>query len=186
MASFDAFSSSCLSGRLPLYMGPQMTAGTVSKTVCSNLKASHASSRKREGFLSGRVVPFLSPDCSSPPTIGIVKIVAQIGRDNELLRLRAKVMSSAGYVVHSMTPDEAIGEVRNARRPQVWVFCHTLEFYELVPIAVAIRIGRPTDKLLRLTALNDIGQVPGLFDAWLEPVAGVDDLLRTVAGLAGQ
>jgi hypothetical protein len=32
--------------------------------------------------------------------------------------------------------------------------------------------------------LNDIGQVPGLFDELLEPIMGVDELLRVVAALA--
>jgi hypothetical protein len=110
--------------------------------------------------------------------------VVQIGRDQELLRLRAKVISSAGYTVRSMTPDEATAELKKARGVSVWVFCHTLEFYELALLAVAIRKERSTDKLLRLTGLNDIRQVPGLFDELLEPVKGVDDLLRVVADLA--
>jgi hypothetical protein len=112
--------------------------------------------------------------------------VVQIGRDEELLRLRAMVMTSAGYTVHSMTPDEATVELKQAQEVRVRVFCHTLEFYELALLAVAIRRERPADKLLRLTGLNDIRQVPGLFDELLEPVKGVDDLLRTVADLARQ
>ena len=164
----------------------QQMTGTVPTTAGSCLKDPHSAFRKRGGSLSDKVVPFARPDASSRPTNGLVKVVAQIGRDHELLRLRAMVMRSAGYIVHSMTLDEAAKEVRSARLAQVWVFCHTLEFYELAPLAAAIRMARPTDKLLRLTALNDVGQVPGLFDAWLEPVTGVDDLLRTVDGLANQ
>jgi hypothetical protein len=52
-------------------------------------------------------------------------------------------------------PDEAVAEVQKARAAQVWVFCHTLEFYELALLAVAIRQRRPADKLLRLAGLND-------------------------------
>jgi hypothetical protein len=111
-------------------------------------------------------------------------MVVQIGRDQELLRLRAKLISSAGYTVHSITPDEAAAEVRGARGAAVWVFCHTLEFYELALLAVAIRNSWPEDKLLRLTGLNDIGQAAGLFDEFLEPVRGVDDLLQVVTTLA--
>ena len=66
----------------------------------------------------------------------------------------------------------------------MWVFCHTLEFYELALLAVAIRNSRPADKLLRMNGLDDIGQMPGLFDGLLEPVRSVDDLLRTVSELA--
>jgi hypothetical protein len=114
------------------------------------------------------------------------QVVIQIGRDRELLRLRAKVISSAGYTVHTMTPEEATAEIRKARGGQVWVFCHTLEFYELALLAVAIRSSWPEDKLLRLIGLNDIGLAPGLFAELLEPVKGVDDLLRAVAELATQ
>ena len=85
-----------------------------------------------------------------------------------------------------MTPEETTAEVRRARGGQVWVFCHTLEFYELALLAVAIRSSWPEDKLLRLSGLNDVGQAPGLFDELLEPVKSVDDLLRAVAELATQ
>jgi hypothetical protein len=85
-----------------------------------------------------------------------------------------------------MTPDETMAEIRKARRGQVWVFCHTLEFYELALLAVTIRSTFPEDKLLRLMGLDDVGQVPGLFDGLLEPVKGVDDLLQAVAELATQ
>jgi hypothetical protein len=137
-------------------------------------------------MLPGRVIPFLVP--VDPPSAGAEQpnIVVQIGRDEELLRLRAMVIGSAGYTVHSMTPDQATGELKKAQGVRVWVFCHTLEFYELALLAVAIRRERPADKLLRLTGLNDIRQVPGLFDELLEPVKGVDDLLRMVADLARQ
>jgi hypothetical protein len=85
-----------------------------------------------------------------------------------------------------MTPDETMAEIRKARGGQVWVFCHTLEFYELALLAVAIRSTFPEDKLLRLIGLDDVGEVPGLFDGLLEPVNGVDDLLQAVAELATQ
>jgi nucleotidyltransferase/DNA polymerase involved in DNA repair len=137
-------------------------------------------------MLPGRLIPFSSPEnppCRAPE---LPNIVVQIGRDKELLRLRAMVISSAGYTVHSMTPDQASAELQQAGGTRVWVFCHTLEFYELALLAVAIRRLRPADKLLRLTGLNDIRQAAGLFDELLEPVEGVDDMLRMVADLAKQ
>jgi hypothetical protein len=131
-----------------------------------------------------RVIPFSLP--IDPPGLRADQpnVVVQIGRDEELLRLRAMVMTAAGYTVHSMTPDQANGELKKAQGVQVWVFCHTLEFYELALLALAIRKERPGDKLLRLSGLNDIRQVPGLFDDLLEPVKGVDDLIRTIADLS--
>jgi hypothetical protein len=131
-----------------------------------------------------RVIPFSLPIDPPSPHSEQPNIVVQIGRDEELLRLRAMVMTAAGYTVHSMTPDQANGELKKAQGVQVWVFCHTLEFYELALLALAIRKERPEDKLLRLSGLNDIRQVPGLFDDLLEPVKGVDDLLRMIADLA--
>jgi hypothetical protein len=100
------------------------------------------------------------------------------------LRLREKIISCAGYTVQSMTPDQVTAEIRKAHGPRIWVFCHTLDFYELALLAVAVRNAHPADKLLRLTRLNDIGQAPGLFDELLEPIKGVDDLLRVLAALA--
>jgi hypothetical protein len=137
-------------------------------------------------MLPGRVIPFSVPVGPAHPAAGQLNIVVQIGRDEELLRLRAMVISSAGLTVHSMTPDQATGELKRAKGPRVWVFCHTLEFYELALLAVAIRKERPADKLVRLTGLSDVRQVPGLFDQLLEPVMGVDDVIRMVADLAKQ
>ena len=137
-------------------------------------------------MLSGRLIPFAEhrePHSHVPQR---PQMVVLIGRDTELLRLRAKIIGSAGYTVHSMTPDQAVGEVRKERQAHVWIFCHTLEFYELALLAVAIRSSRPADKLLRLTGLDDIGEMPGLFDGLLEPIRSVDDLLRTVGELAMQ
>jgi hypothetical protein len=135
-------------------------------------------------MLPGRVIPFVEPADPYPQTTERFRIVVQVGRDQELLRLRARVIRSAGHSVYSVTPDEAVAVVRKARAAQVWVFCHTIEFYELALLAVAIRQSRPADKLLRLAGLNDTMQPSGLFDELLEPVEGVDDLLRVVAALA--
>jgi hypothetical protein len=113
-------------------------------------------------------------------------MVVQIGRDPELLHLRARIISSAGYTVHSVSPNEATAEIRKARAGQVWVFCHTLEFYELALLAAAVRNNCPKDKLLRLSGLNEIELAPGLFDELFEPVNGVEDLLQVVAALADE
>jgi hypothetical protein len=131
-----------------------------------------------------RVIPFSLPIDQPILDSDRSNLVVQIGRDEELLRLRAMVLSAAGYTVHSLTPDQTTEELKKARGVRVWVFCHTLEFYELALLALAIRKERPTDKLLRLSGLNDIRQVPGLFDELLEPAKGVDDLLRMIADLA--
>jgi hypothetical protein len=137
-------------------------------------------------MLSGRLIPFAEPSEPRSQVPQRPQMVVQVGRDRELLRLRAQIISSAGYTVHSMTPDEAFGDVRKEEEARVWVFCHTLEFYELALLAVAVRSSRPSDKLLRLTGLNDVGHMPGLFDGLLEPIRSVDDLLRTVSELATQ
>jgi hypothetical protein len=135
-------------------------------------------------MLPGRVIPFDDPNDPHSQVTGRPQRVVQIGRDPELLRLRARIIGSAGYAVHSMAPDEATAELRTACAAQIWVFCHTLEFYELALLAVAVRSNRPEDKLLRLTGLHDNGLAPGLFDELLEPVNGIDDLLQVVAYLA--
>jgi hypothetical protein len=137
-------------------------------------------------MLPGRVIPFteqshpFSEIPQQPPTVVLV------GRDSELLSLRARVIGDAGYVVQFITPDHAAAELRKARSAQLWVFCQTLEFYDLLVLAVAIRRSWPQHKLVRLTGFDDIGRVPGLFDESLEPVTGVDDLLRVIGNLAKQ
>lgn len=134
-------------------------------------------------MLTGRVIPFAKPSekgsqvSARPPLI-------QVGRDRELLRLQAKIIQSAGYTVFSIFPEEATAAIRRARGGRVWVFCHTVEFYELALLAAAIRHSCPADRLLRLTGLNDIEQPQGLFDEWLDSVRGVDELLQVVGRLA--
>lgn len=137
-------------------------------------------------MLPGRVLQFTESNAPHSRGPRHPQMVVQIGRDEELLRLRAKLISSAGYTVHSVTPGEATAEVGRKRGFSVWVFCHTLEFCELALLAVAIRNNRPQDKLLRLAGLNDIdvSEASGLFDEFLEPVMGVDELLRIVRNLA--
>ncbi len=64
---------------------------------------------------------------------------------------RALIISAAGYCVHSMTPNQVVAEIEKAHPFRVWVFCNTLEFYELAMLALGIRYARPADKLLRLS-----------------------------------
>jgi hypothetical protein len=135
-------------------------------------------------MLPRSVIPFINRSNSRRPSADRPQTVFQIGRDQALLRLRAKIISCAGYTVQSLTPDQVPAELREARGQRVWVFCHTLDLYELALVAVAIRNSQPADKLLRLTSLNDTVQAPGLFDDLLEPIMGVDELLRVVAALA--
>ena len=109
-------------------------------------------------MLPGRVIPFDDPNDPHSQVTGRPQRVVQIGRDPELLRLRARIIGSAGYAVHSMAPDEATAELRTARAAQIWVFCHTLEFYELALLAVGAHgqrvVGELLDDLERLAALG--------------------------------
>ncbi|HXP10368.1 MAG TPA: hypothetical protein VN828_17840 [Acidobacteriaceae bacterium] len=132
-------------------------------------------------MLPKRVIPFAEPRVKVSLEDALPqRLVVQIGRDRELLRLRAKLIHSSGYTVHSIFPEEATAEVRKTLGSRVWVFCHTLEFYELTLLAVAIRNSCPADRLLRLAGLNNMQQPQGLFDGWLDSVRGVDELLRAV------
>jgi hypothetical protein len=138
-------------------------------------------------MLPRRVIPFAEPgsrilQSASCPQTSIV----QIGRDHELLRLRARIIHSAGYSVRSLLPDEVTPQLRKAPGGQLWVFCHTLQFYEVALLAVAVRSSCPSDKLLRLTGFNDAGSAPGFFDELLESTRGVDELLRAISRLARQ
>jgi hypothetical protein len=140
---------------------------------------------KRPAMLLRRVIPFAEPSEKVSASAARPQLV-QIGHDRELLRLRAKIIHSAGYTVHSIFPDEATATVRKVSGSRVWVFCHTLEFYELALLAVAIRNSCPADKLLRLIGLSGIQQPQGLFDELLDSVRGVDELLQVVGRLVKQ
>ena len=101
-------------------------------------------------MLQRRLIPFINRSNSRRKGTERLQTVLQVGQDQELLRLRAKIISCAGYTVQSMTPDQVHAEICGAPGPQIWVFCHTLNFYELALLAVAIRNSHPADKLLRL------------------------------------
>src|SRR5580698_2475566 len=135
----------------------------------------------------GRVIPFTKqsrphPEASQPQQ----QMVVLIGKDPELLRLRAQILGYAGYTVHYITPDQVTPDFLKTRTVQLWVFCQTLEFHESAVLAAAIRSTWPEDKVLRLSGRNDIRQAPELFDESLHPVMGVDDLLRVVGTLVKQ
>jgi hypothetical protein len=136
-------------------------------------------------MLPGRVIAFTEQNhpCSEIPQQSLTVIL--IGRDPELLNLRARVIAAAGYIVYSVSPEQAKAELQKARRPKLWIFCQTLDFYELALLALAIRDSSLEHKLLRLSGLDDIRQTPGLFHELLEPVTGVDDLLRAIGRHAG-
>ena len=133
-----------------------------------------------------RVIPFAEPaekhlDKTAP--VVVRRSIIQLGRDQNLLALRARVIESSGASVHSIAPEEAETELANTQMPKIWIFCHTLEFREFVSLATRVRRERPTDKLLRLNGLDEARSSKDLVDRWLEPVSTVEDLLRMVADL---
>ena len=92
-------------------------------------------------MLSGRVIPFslpLVPPCSA---VEQANVVVQIGRDEELLQLRAKVMSSAGLTVTSMTPDQAPGNSKESKVQEYGSSATRLSFmnwhYWLLPFVMS-------------------------------------------------
>lgn len=138
-------------------------------------------------MMPGRVIPFAEPNGNTPMgQIWLQNSVVQIGRDQELLRLRAKVIHNAGFCVHSLVPDELTVHLPKAPGGQVWVFCHTLQDYEPALLATTIRSNRPSAKLLRLAGLHDAEQAQVFFDEWLEPTEGVDELLLAISRLMKQ
>src|ERR1700734_3933898 len=132
MASFDAFIAPAPPVGSALWASIlKRQEPAVSEGLTGNLRflpwALRAPVRNEWPMPLARVIPFSLPIDPPCPDSG-PHIVLQIGRDEELLRLRAMVLSAAGYTVHSMTPDQASGELKKAEGVRVWVFCHTLEF----------------------------------------------------------
>ena len=130
------------------------------------------------------VIPFFQPLDRLKASSAMRPLIVQVSRDRELSYLRAKLLTTAGHSVVSISPEELAAECRNLETSRVWVFCHTVEFYELAVMALTIRNVKPADKLLRMAGLEDVGLDPGLFDSLLEPITGVDGLLRAVADLS--
>jgi hypothetical protein len=134
-------------------------------------------------MVPARVIPFTSPGNINSHR---GQAVIQISRDEELSRLRAVFLGNTGYAVYSFEPDQASWELRRDRGAKIWLLCHTLQFHEAALLAAEIRGHSPADKLLRLISLHSMTEAFELFDESLEPVGSVDELLRTVAGLARQ
>jgi hypothetical protein len=57
-------------------------------------------------MLPRRIIPFINRGNSRRQGTERPQTVLQVGRDQELLRLRAKIISCAGYTVQSMTSDQ--------------------------------------------------------------------------------
>ena len=131
-----------------------------------------------------RVIPFLSALDRSHQATGEDDLIVQVGRDKELCRLRGRVISSAGFQVRSVSPEELARELQSPRDARVWLFCHTLEFYEHEVLAAAVRRSRPSAKLLRLKGIHPVGSMTELFDQSLEASESVDTLLWVVSCLA--
>ena len=114
-------------------------------TILTEIRAVFPASvaRERTEMLPRRIIPFINRSKSRRQGTERPQAVLQVGRDQELLRLRAKIISCAGYTVHSMTPEQVPAEIGKLADPRVWVFCHTLDFYELALLAVAIRKQPP-------------------------------------------
>ncbi len=130
------------------------------------------------------VIPFVkSLECPLQAP-GVSQLVLQVSRDQELARLRAKVIGAAGFSVRSLLPEEIGPEFQANYGERVWVFCHTLETYEHAALAMSVRRRWPAAKLLRLNGMSDFAQAAGLFDYSLEASDTIDTLLRVIADLA--
>ena len=106
--------------------------------------------------------------------------VVQLSRDPHLSELRARVLASAGLQVHSVSPEEIGKQFEVSQPPQIWIFCHSIDFHEFVALAALVRRVHPADKLLRLCGLDDMLAPSRLVDHSLEPPTTVDELLRAV------
>ncbi len=130
------------------------------------------------------VIPIVkSLDCPIQAA-GVSQLVLQVSRDQELAKLRAKVIGAAGFSVRSFIPEQIEPAFQANYGDRVWVFCHTLETYEHAALAVAVRRRWPAAKLLRLKGISGFGQAAGLFDYSLEASDTIDTLLRVIADLA--
>jgi hypothetical protein len=130
------------------------------------------------------VIPFVKSLEYPMQAPGFSELVVQVSRDQELARLRGKVMGAAGFSVRSLLPEDIAPELQANYGDRVWVLCHTLETYEHAALAVTIRRKWPAARLLRLNGISHFDQAAGLFDYSLEASDTIDTLLRVIADLA--
>lgn len=109
--------------------------------------------------------------------------IVSVGRDQELLRLREKLLSGLGSCIQSMLPESAEEKARS-ERCRLWLFCNTIELGELVYLATSIRRYSPGSRLVLIEGVRPVRFESVLFDRILRASDSVDTLLAAVSGLA--
>jgi hypothetical protein len=109
--------------------------------------------------------------------------IISVGRNEELLRLREKLLSRTGLRVHSMQPEAAETQARSPES-RVWVFCSTVETEELIFLASSVHRYSPPSRLLLIEGIHPVRLEASLVDRVLRASDGDDTLLAFVSRLA--
>lgn len=131
-------------------------------------------------MLSPKVLSFKTPFGAGPmPKPAVISV----GRNEELLRLREGLLSSGGRFVQSMSPEQAETEAHSAEA-HVWIFCSSVELFQIVLLACNIRRYSPQSKLLLFEDLRPVGFEYALFHKVLKSADGPNALLTAIGEMA--
>jgi hypothetical protein len=138
-------------------------------------------SRKRYTMSSPKVLSFKTPFGAGP--MPKPHAVISVGRNGEVLRLREGLLSSRGRPVQSLTPEQAETEAHSAD-PHVWIFCSSVELFQIVYLACSIRRYSPESRLLLFEDLRLAGFEGALFHKVLKSADGPNALLTALDEMA--
>lgn len=110
------------------------------------------------------------------------RLVISIGEDEALLKLRELVLRHNGYSVASLGVDQAASQSKSTE-PNLWIFCSSVEFSNLLYLASNVRRYSPGSKLLLLEGTRGVGVEGTLFHGVLPATGGVDVMLKTIREL---
>jgi hypothetical protein len=132
--------------------------------------------RDRYTMSSPKVLSFKTPPV---PESMLKPAVISVGRNERLLRDREGLLSGCGRFVQSMSPEQAETEAHSAEA-HLWIFCSSVELFQIVFLACNIRRYSPQSKLLLCEDLRPVGFERALFHKVLKPADGPDALLTAI------
>lgn len=109
--------------------------------------------------------------------------IVSVGRNEDLLRLREKLLSRIGLRVRSMQPEEAETQIQSPES-RVWVFCNTIEVEEFIFLASSVHRYSPPSRLLLIEGDHPVRLEASLVDRVFHATDGLDTLLAFVSRLA--
>jgi hypothetical protein len=109
--------------------------------------------------------------------------VISVGKDKQILHMRAKLLIHGGYSVRSMAPEDAETDARSPTRC-VWIFCSSVDLAQLIYLACSIRRYSHSSRLLLIEGSRPIKFEAALFHRVLKDEDGGSTLIAAVSEMA--